>query len=270
MAKHGEEISSDTKQNIIKLIESGWRVRDIAKSLNLCESTVSRIIKRWRDRGNVENKSRPGRPKFIKKRSERALSRIVKVNRRSTLKEITSELNTVTPVKMSTRTVQRRLHFLGYKRRSVRKVIGTREVNKKKRLAWCRGKIHWTVENNWKNIMFTDEMMIHIKPDGKTKVWRKASEKWRPECLGYVANGPTSPLKLMVWGCITYHGVGKPVFVDGNMNSEKYISILDNNLWEVVVKHYGDKSWIYQDDNLLPVTSQDNLKIGNIGTKFHN
>jgi len=27
--------------------------------------------------------------------------------------------------------------------------------------------MHWTVENNWKNIMFTDEMMIHIKPDGK-------------------------------------------------------------------------------------------------------
>ena len=34
--------------------------------------------------------------------------------------------------------------------------------------------------------MFTDEMMIVIKPDGKTKVWRKASEKWKPECLGYV------------------------------------------------------------------------------------
>jgi len=79
MAKHGKEISSDTKQNIIKLIESGWRARDIANSLNLCESTVSRIIKRWRDRGDVENKSRPGRPKFIKKRSERALSRIVKL-----------------------------------------------------------------------------------------------------------------------------------------------------------------------------------------------
>jgi len=47
MAKLGKEISSDTKQNIIKLIESGWRARDIANSLNLCESTISRIIKRW-------------------------------------------------------------------------------------------------------------------------------------------------------------------------------------------------------------------------------
>jgi hypothetical protein len=50
--------------------------------------------------------------------------------------------------------------------------------------------------------------MIVIKPDGKLKVWRKASEKWRPECLGYIANVSSSNIKIMVWGCLTYYGVG--------------------------------------------------------------
>jgi hypothetical protein len=60
--------------------------------------------------------------------------------------------------------------------------------NKKKRIAWCRGKLHWTVGNQWKKVIFTDEIMIVIKSDGKLKVWRK-SEAWRPECLDYVAEG---------------------------------------------------------------------------------
>jgi hypothetical protein len=41
----------------------------------------------------------------------------------------------------------------------------------------------------------------------------------------------------MVWECITFYGVRKLVFVDGNMNSEKCIEVLDANLWAVVMKH---------------------------------
>ena len=142
----------------------------------------------------------------MSKRGEQVLSRIVKRNRRSCLKDLTKEYNQSTSCKVSTRTVQRKLHFLGYTRRSVRKTISIRAVNKTKRFAWCRGKIHWTIDN-WKKVMFTDEMMIVISPDGKSKIWRKASEKWRPESLGYVAHGPKSTLKIMVWGCIKYQGI---------------------------------------------------------------
>ena len=97
--------------------------------------------------------------------------------------------------------------LFGYTKRSVRKKIGIRAVNKKKRIAWCRGKLHWTAGNQWKKVIFTDELMVVIKPDGIFKVWRKSSEVWRPECLGYVAEAPSTNLKI-VWGCLTYHGVG--------------------------------------------------------------
>ena len=189
-----------------------------------------------------------GRPKVMLKRGERVLSKIVKCNKRSSLKDLTKEYNQSTPCKVSTRTVQRKLHFLGYTRRSVRKTISIKAVNKTRRLAWCRGKIHWTIDN-WEKVMFTDEMMIVICPDGKTKIWRKASEKWRPECLGYVAHGPKSTLKIMVWGCITYQGIGTLAFIDGNMNSEKYIKTLDDSIWQVVAKNYGVNTCLFQDDN---------------------
>lgn len=53
----------------------------------------------------------------------------------------------------------------------------------------------------------------------------------------------------MVWGCITHHGVGKLTHVDGNINSDKYIQIIDNNLWSVIARHFPDNNYIFQDDN---------------------
>jgi transposase len=53
----------------------------------------------------------------------------------------------------------------------------------------------------------------------------------------------------MVWGCLTYHGVGTLAMINGNMNSVKYIETLDNNLWKVVAKHFRNTPYLFQDDN---------------------
>ena len=37
--------------------------------------------------------------------------------------------------------------------------------------------------------------------------------------------------------------------INGNMNSVKYIEKLDNNLWQVVAKHFGNTPYLFQDDN---------------------
>jgi transposase len=48
---------------------------------------------------------------------------------------------------------------------------------------------------------------------------------------------------------LTYYGVGTLAFIDGNMNSQKYIQTLDINIWPVVTKHFGSNTWYFQDDN---------------------
>ena len=55
----------------------------------------------------------------------------------------------------------------------------------------------------------------------------------------------------MVWGCHTYHGVGTLAMIKGNMNWDKYIETLDNNLWQVAAKHFGNTPYLFQDDNAL-------------------
>jgi hypothetical protein len=53
----------------------------------------------------------------------------------------------------------------------------------------------------------------------------------------------------MFWVHVTYSGVGKLLPITGNMNSEKYINTLDEFLWPVVTKQFGNSPFIFQDDN---------------------
>ena len=46
MAKHGKELSDDTKKDIIKLIETGYRASQVVQSLKISKSTISRLLKR--------------------------------------------------------------------------------------------------------------------------------------------------------------------------------------------------------------------------------
>ena len=70
-----------------------------------------------------------------------------------------------------------------------------------------------------------------------------------PQCLGqYGDRDRQSAVSVLFWGCITYKGDGKLVSVEGNMNSEKYINVLDECLWPVAAKHFPTDRWTLQED----------------------
>ena len=97
---------------------------------------------------------------------------------------------------------------------------------------------------------FSDECWVDIGMDNKVFIWKKIGEDWLPCCL---AAPPTPKFSLMIWCCIrsTYDGVGTITVVNGNrsVNAEKYISILEDNLWPVSACHFPDERYIFQDDN---------------------
>ena len=55
--------------------------------------------------------------------------------------------------------------------------------------------------------------------------------------------------RFTVWGCITWYDVGTLCQVNGSINAEKYISVLDSQLWPVIARHFPDDSYVFQDDN---------------------
>ena len=250
MAPHGSELNSDQKQTIIKLNSKNISGRNIAELTGISRSTIQKFFKRFGERGHIENKSRTGRPKVSRARDDHVLSRLVKRNRRQTLKDLTVKLNESIPASVSETTVKRKLKRLEYERHRVKKTTTISEKNRKARVLWCREKKNWTVDEKWQHIIFSDETKVVLDKDRKVYIWRKSDEAWRPECLGmYSGHSPRKNVSAMFWGCITYNGIGTLTSVEGYIDSEKYIEVLDQHLWPVIAKEFPNGGWIFQEDN---------------------
>ena len=235
-----------------------WDIRKIKHS----QDYNNRCDDRFRKRGNVENIQRLGAPAKLSRRDNCAILRSAKINRKRSLSDITSVFNHDREATVWKRTVQRKLYSEGYHRRVVRKRIRIREVNRKNRLNWCRGNIYKTLDNYWKRVIVSDECQVDVGTNNRVFVWRKVGEDWHPCCL---ATPPTPKFSLMICGCITYNGVGTIIVVDGHMNDQKYIETLEDYLWPVIVCHFPNEDYIYQDDN-APIHRAcvvDNYKVQN-------
>jgi len=214
------------------LFQSGYSHRKIGDILKIPKSTVIDVIRKFVDTGSVLNKPRSGRPLSVKPRDYRKLERIIKTGHRDSLNDITNKVNEENSVPVTKRTIQHHLHKHGYHRHVYKKKVVIREVNRKKRLAWCREKRRWTVNGNWKRVIFSDESKIMIGHDQRAYVWWKRDEGWRPDLVQPRTSQPKN--EVMIWGCICWNGVGTLAAVEGNINATKYQEILDEHLWPAI------------------------------------
>lgn len=107
-----------------------------------------------------------------------------------------------------------------------------------------------------------NEMIDGIKPDRKYQVWKKSSEKWRPEWSGHFAPMPSTNIKIIVLGCIIYYKVGSWTFTYETTlrNIFKYLMTIFDRLFSnnLEIIHGTFKM------TMLHFIGPINLKIGNI------
>ncbi|GFW80042.1 transposable element Tcb1 transposase [Trichonephila clavipes] len=77
-------------------------------------------------------------------------------------------------------------------------------------------------------------------------VRRRTHEEFSPKCLKPTVKCPT---KVMVWGCLSSHGVGRLHIVSGTVKAMECIEILQNKFLPTARDLLGNQSWIFQDDN---------------------
>jgi len=102
------------------------------------------------------------------------------------------------------------------------------------------------VDGYWSRVIFSDESKVEIGLDNRVYIWRRAGEEWLPAST---SPPPRKRLGVLIWGCITFNGLGTLDFVEGDINALKYIDILEDNLWPVVARYFPQNNSIFQDDN---------------------
>ena len=50
-------------------------------------------------------------------------------------------------------------------------------------------------------------------------------------------------------GMYMFNGIGTLCKVDGKINAQKYVDILEDNIWPVIARHFSRNNYLFQDDN---------------------
>lgn len=117
------------------------------------------------------------------------------------------------------------------------------------RYKFAQEHLHWTIDD-WKNVMFSDESVIsRIGSYGK-KFYRKRPGNMRPESNPTKRTMQAGGGKIMVWGCMTYNGLGDLCWLPQGLDSQLYVEVLqDYVIASQDYRRLDRGKFIFQQDN---------------------
>ena len=245
------------RSSIVAMKENtSMSIRSIAAALQVPKSTVSNVINQYKKTGSIETK-RKGKCGRKKKTSPRDDAFLLRESIKYP-KKTSHQLNVAISghgVSIDSSTVRRRLLAAGRPAyRSVKKQLLTLAM-KKKRYHWAKVYKGWTAED-WKKVVFTDETHFLVQGQKSRYVRKFVSEQLRSVHLD---QNVKHPQKVMFWGSFCYSGVQELYRVEGMMNSDKYINVVDEIVLSNMNKLYPDGSGIFQQD-LAPCHTSKKVK----------
>lgn len=236
------------------LLQHGLSTREIAKRLDISHMTVARI--RASDKGDIPV-PKAGRPCKVSKVTKRVLRRKYDtgdIKRHDIAQRLVQD---VEKVRVHTRTIR---NYLDMKAYVVRKQLELSKDDKKARYQFAKDHLHWTVDQ-WKNVIFSDEMFVKMVGSfGRQFYYKKPESKAvRPHHIKGTVQGGRG--KMLLWGCLTYWGPGDLSWIEGNMDAETYVDVLDSYILPTV-KYYGmnRKTMLFQQDNASSHTASKTKK----------
>ena len=242
-----KEHSNDLRELVIKHFLKGDTEREIAQQVLISRNIVHSIIAKYKSTKCVASMWERGRERKTTANIDRIMQRKIKVGRRKSALSVKSQLKTELGLKISESTIRRRLYKVGFNGRVARKKPYVSKDNRVKRLHYAKTYLEKPL-GYWNEVLWSDETKFNLfGSDEKVVIWRITKEEMDPKCtVPTVKHGGRS---VMCWGCMSSAGVGKLVYIDGNMTGEMYRRILENNLLDSVKMLSLTTEWIFQHDN---------------------
>lgn len=237
------KVSREIEDVVVSKLEHGSSTRVVARELGLSQSCVQRIRTE-----RLPNLRCPpaGRPRVLTSRQERACVQAVTVGGHDNAKEVVRDLREREGVNVSGWTVRRVLKRAGLSSRVKQRKPKLTQKHIKDRLDFAKRHQYWTL-SDWERVVFSDESKINrFNSDGRSWCWVRNGQS--SSCVQEtVKHGGGS---IMVWGCMTIHGCGLLIKINGKVNQLLYKQILEVGLYSTICKfELNPEHLIFQQDN---------------------
>jgi len=218
-------LSLQTRSSILCLLRIGKSQREVAKMLNVCQSSISHVWKTFCETGEIKDKPKSGRPRKASSKDTRLLCRISTANPHFTAKQVYAESNLGLDVTM--RTIRSYLNQGGlFGRIAARKQL----LNKghiRKRILWCKQYSAFS-DADWKKVIFSDESKVELVSSRRCYVRRRTGQRYKliNQCKTLRFGGSS----IMVWGCLKGDGSRKLIRCPHRLDSSAYQRVLQEGL----------------------------------------
>lgn len=220
-----KKLSQAILNDVTSKINHGQSSRNIAQSLGLSKSSVNNIRNSLPE---STTKPKAGAPQKLNDRDKRDIVRKVILEDAEDAVAAARIANRGREKPISPETVRRVLREYNWESKSKIKKPKLLNRHKSERLKWAQKYKEWTVYD-WKRIVWSDETKINrIQSDGLKWSWVRKGDTYSDRRFT-----PTVKFgggNVMMWGCLTFAGVGQIAFIEGRMDAQQYIDILDRSL----------------------------------------
>jgi transposase len=227
------------------LLSSGLSTRAVGSRLSLSQPTVSRIFQEL----ELDKENRVGGcPAKVSPGDQHHVGDCILSGQLDNAVQGQEFINSTSPSPIGAQTVRNILKKDGCKAVAKQKKPFLSKVHRQKWLDFALRHKDWTIDD-CRRVIWSDESKINrFGSDGRVYVWKCHGEPLS-DCLvtPTVKHGGGN---IMVWGCMGWEGVGCLVEVEGKMNAQQYVEILEEGLigtiqdWDL-----DEEDVIFQQDN---------------------
>lgn len=234
------------------LFEQGCSQSDIARQMGRTQSTISRVLKRFRETATNQRRPGQGRKRATTRNEDRFLKIQCLRQRFVTSATLLTELRNATGRIINQQTVRNRLKE--YHLKPYEAALGPRleRNHKRDRLEFARNHLEWG-EEDWSNVLFSDESRFCLYTnDRRQKVYRRPGERYAQcnfkETVGFGGGS------VMVWGGISLEAKTDLAVLE-NLTADQYITEILGPHVMPFAAGMGD-AFVLMHDNARPHTAR--------------
>lgn len=226
----------------------GYTHRDVADEFNrrhpqreqIAQSTVTRLLQKFKKTGSVCDASRSGRPNTTTEKEEETILAKVYASPKKSVRRTTKELGLP---RTKIQRVLKKHHFHPYKMQLLQKL---NEDDPDRRLEMCE----WLLQEHHQDtdflssIMFSDEANFYVKGEvnrHNLRYWCDENPHWFDDMKQQGGD------RIMVWCGLWKDKIFGPYFFDGNVTSEIYLTMLRDSLIPDLDQFGSRPQWFMQD-----------------------